>query len=66
MIRVKKRDGTYAPWDTTKIRKVLQWANIGLDSIQYLETMVCREPVAANKDEFPYLLVVYRSVACCL
>ena len=37
MIRVKKRDGTYAPWDTTKIRKVLQWANIGLDSIQYLE-----------------------------
>ena len=37
MIRVTKRDGTYAPWDTTKIRKVLQWANIGLDSIQYLE-----------------------------
>ena len=28
MIRVTKRDGTYAPWDTTKIRKVLQWANI--------------------------------------
>lgn len=37
MIQVVKRDGSLAPWDTSKIRKVLEWANLGLDDIHYLE-----------------------------
>lgn len=37
MIQVTKRDGSLAPWDTSKIRKVLEWANLGLKDIHYLE-----------------------------
>lgn len=37
MIKVTKRDGSLAPWDTSKIRKVLEWANLGLKDIHYLE-----------------------------
>ena len=49
MIHVIKRDGTLAPWDTTKIRKVLEWANLGLDSIHYLELESHIENVTRDK-----------------
>ena len=49
MIQVIKRDGTFAPWDTSKIRKVLEWANLGLDNIHYLELESHVENVTRDK-----------------